>query len=66
MATAMTMPKQWTGGKYDGRTEGFEDWDSAIKAALGPLKLHACLLKEDYYGIAADGQRVSLKAHKVQ
>ena len=56
----MTMPKQWTTGKYDGRTEGFEDWDNAIKATLGPLKLHACLLKEDYYGIKADGKRISL------
>ena len=58
-AATMTMPKQWATGKYDGRTEGFEAWDSAIKSILGPLKLHACLLKPNYYGVASDGSRVA-------
>ena len=60
MATAMTMPKQWATGKYDGGTDGFEAWNSTIRSILGPLKLHVCLDKADYYGISAEGKRVQL------
>lgn len=52
------MPKAWATAKYNGDTAGYENWESQVKSALGPLKLHVCLTNAEYQGCDASGARV--------
>ena len=55
---SMAMPKAWATAKYNGDTAGYENWESQVKSALGPLKLHVCLTNVEYQGCDASGARV--------